>query len=215
MAVVVVASAGGVEPALGPRALQPSRPLHRGGTLTLASRRALHSRRQSPVRSAPITNPQVIRSVKTKQKKIPKNSCGCRTLKRPRVPNRRRRRSGTANLRSNRASWSAAGRSAPRARACSLMTVVAERCGGSAGVCACVAWVLCLCLCSLSLSLAFLYGSNVVCLLAVLRLPGRKPLRHGSQSLTPRVHGIGGPDAWADDKRVQRVVGPPVSGWVG
>jgi hypothetical protein len=73
--VVVVAAAGGVKPALRPRALQPSRPLHRGGTLTLASPRALRSRRRGPSDLRP-SQTQVR---ETKAGVNPQNSYGSRT----------------------------------------------------------------------------------------------------------------------------------------
>lgn len=63
------------------------------------------------------------------------------------------------------------------------------------------AWVLCLLCCLWQMGL----------FTCVLRLPGRKPLRHGSRSLTVRAHEIGGPAPTDNDKRVLEAEAPRVS----
>ena len=134
--VVVVAAAGGVKPALRPRALQPSRPLHRGGTLTLASPRALRSRRRGPRQICAHHKPRL-----SKQKGGNPQIATGGGLKRPRLPNRSRRRPGRHRYGRNREGSGRGGRSA---RAFPL----SDECGGERR-CACVAWVV-LRLCSLS-----------------------------------------------------------------
>lgn len=167
--VVVVAATGGFQPALGPRPLKSSRALHHAGILTPS----LPLGSQCPpsafccvgVRSALITN--------SGEKKFPKIST----------------RSARTQAEAKRYRISAAGEelnSLQRNREAELRREICvqnlwgvwrsrgeRRSAALRGCC-----LLCL-LCSLP---------SCDCLLPVLRLPGRKPLRHGSHSLALRTH---------------------------